>query len=153
MKSRITQSLGVRYPIMQGDMQWVRRAELASAVSSAGGPGKITALAQPTPPKLVQEIARCRTMTGKPFSVNLPTRPSIKPPYAEYVEALLDAGVDIVETAGNTPLALVERMKSRSIRIPYKCTPVRHALSAQKRGVDVISIDGFKCAEVRAVVL
>ncbi|MCP1572889.1 nitronate monooxygenase [Herbaspirillum rubrisubalbicans] len=147
MKTRVTEILGIRYPIVQGGMQWVGRAELASAVSNAGGLGMITALTQPTPEELAREILRCRTMTDRPFGVNLTTLPSIKPPpYADYVEALLDAGIDIVETAGNTPLALVERMKSGGVRILHKCTSVRHALSAQKRGVDVISIDGFECA-------
>lgn len=147
MKTRITEILGIRYPIVQGGMQWVGRAELASAVSNAGGLGMITALTQPTPDDLAREIVRCRSMTDHPFGVNLTTLPSIKPPpYADYVEALLDAGVRIVETAGNTPLELVERMKSNGVCILHKCTSVRHALSAQKRGVDVISIDGFECA-------
>jgi nitronate monooxygenase len=147
MKTRITEILGIRYPIVQGGMQWVGRAELASAVSNAGGLGMLTALTQPTPDDLAREIVRCRAMTDRPFGINLTTLPSIKPPpYADYVDALLDTGIRIVETAGNTPLELVERMKSNGVCILHKCTSVRHALSAQKRGVDVISIDGFECA-------
>lgn len=147
MKTRITELLGIRYPIVQGGMQWVGRAELASAVSNAGALGMITALTQPTPDDLASEIARCRGMTDKPFGVNLTTLPAINPPpYADYVEALLASGVNIVETAGNTPLALIERMQSKGVRILHKCTSVRHALSAQNRGVDIISIDGFECA-------
>lgn len=147
MKTRVTEILGIRYPIVQGGMQWVGRAELASAVSNAGGLGMITALTQPTPDDLAREISRCRAMTDRPFGVNLTTLPSITPPpYSDYVDALLEGGIDIVETAGNTPLALVERMKENAVRILHKCTSVRHALSAQKRGVDVISIDGFECA-------
>ena len=147
MKTRITEILGIRYPIVQGGMQWVGRAELDSAVSNAGGLGMLTALTQPTPDDLAREIVRCRAMTDRPFGINLTTLPSIKPPpYADYVDALLDTGIRIVETAGNTPLELVERMKSNGVCILHKCTSVRHALSAQKRGVDVISIDGFECA-------
>jgi nitronate monooxygenase len=107
----------------------------------------LTALTQPTPDDLAREIVRCRAMTDRPFGINLTTLPSIKPPpYADYVDVLLDTGIRIVETAGNTPLELVERMKSNGVCILHKCTSVRHALSAQKRGVDVISIDGFECA-------
>ncbi len=147
MKNRVTEMLGIRYPIVQGGMQWVGRAELASAVSNAGGLGLLTALTQPTPEDLTNEIARTRKMTDRPFGVNLTTLPAIKPPpYAEYVEALIAGGVRIVETAGNTPLPLVERLKGAGVCIVHKCTSVRHALSAQKRGVDVISIDGFECA-------
>ena len=147
MKTQITALLGIRYPIVQGGMQWVGRAELAAAVSNAGGLGVITALTQPTPAQLEQEIARCRSLTDKPFGVNLTTLPAINPPpYAEYVEAVIRAGVRIVETAGNTPLELVARMKSAGVTIVHKCTSVRHALAAQKRGVDAVSIDGFECA-------
>ena len=147
MRNRVTEKLSIRYPIIQGGMQWVGRAELASAVSNAGGLGLLTALTQPTPDDLSREIARCRSMTNQPFGVNLTTLLAIKPPpYADYVEALIAGGVRIVETAGNTPLPLIERMKSNDICIVHKCTSVRHALAAQKRGVDMISIDGFECA-------
>src|SRR5689334_9487939 len=113
MKNRVTEMLGVRYPIVQGGMQWVGRAELASAVSNAGGLGILTALTQPTPADLAKEIARCRTMTDKPFGVNLTILPSIKPPpYAEYLAAILDNGIRIVETAGNNPKEFIQKIKA-----------------------------------------
>jgi nitronate monooxygenase len=147
MQTRITSLLGIRYPIIQGGMQWVGRAELASAVSDAGGLGVLTALTQPSALELLNEIRRCAQMTAKPFGVNLTTLPAVKPPpYAEYVEAIIEGGVRIVETAGNTPVDLVERMKSAGVTIIHKCTSVRHALSAQRRGVAAVSIDGFECA-------
>jgi NAD(P)H-dependent flavin oxidoreductase YrpB (nitropropane dioxygenase family) len=147
MRTRVTELLGIRYPIVQGGMQWVGRAELASAVSNAGGLGILTALTQPTPQALADEIERCRSMTQQPFAVNLTTLPTVNPPpYEAYVDAIIDRGVRIVETAGNTPKALVEKMKRHDIRILHKCTSVRHALSAERNGVDVVSIDGFECA-------
>jgi nitronate monooxygenase len=147
MKTRVTELLGIRYPIIQGGMQWVGTAELASAVSNAGGLGVLTALTQPTPAALAEEIARCRGMTDQPFGVNLTILPAIKPPpYAEYLEVIIDAGIKIVETAGNSPKEFVEKLKASGAVIVHKCTSVRHALSAQRAGVDVISIDGFECA-------
>lgn len=147
MKTVITEMLGVKYPIIQGGMMWVGLAEMASAVSNAGGFGILTALTQPTPDALREEIARCREMTDKPFGVNLTILPSINPPpYAEYVDAIIDSGIKIVETAGNNPKEFIDKMKAADIKIIHKCTAVRHALSAQRHGVDAISIDGFECA-------
>ncbi|SCK19390.1 2-nitropropane dioxygenase precursor [Variovorax sp. HW608] len=147
MKTRITEMLGIRYPIVQGGMQWVGTAEMASAVSNAGGLGILTALTQPTPDALAKEIDRCREMTDSPFGVNLTILPTVKPPpYAEYIEALIDRGVRIVETAGNSPKDFIAKMKSSGVRLIHKCTSVRHALSAERNGVDVVSIDGFECA-------
>jgi NAD(P)H-dependent flavin oxidoreductase YrpB (nitropropane dioxygenase family) len=147
MRTRVTEQLGIRYPIIQGGMQWVGLAELASAVSNAGGLGVLTALTQPTPDDLRQEIARCRTMTDQPFGVNLTILPSVKPPpYAEYVQAIIDSGVKIVETAGNSPKDFIARFKAAGITLVHKCTSVRHALSAERNGVDMISIDGLECA-------
>ncbi len=147
MKTAITEMLGIKYPIVQGGMMWVGRAELASAVSNAGGLGTLTALTQPSPDALRAEIARCRTMTDKPFAVNLTVLPSANPPpYAEYVRAIIESGVKVVETAGNCPAEFVQQFKAAGIRIIHKCTTVRHAVSAERRGVDVISIDGFECA-------
>jgi NAD(P)H-dependent flavin oxidoreductase YrpB (nitropropane dioxygenase family) len=147
VKTRVTEQLGIRYPIIQGGMQWVGTAELASAVSNAGGLGILTALTQPTPEALAGEIARCRQMTDLPFGVNLTILPSIKPPpYAEYLDAIIDSGVTIVETAGNNPRDFAAKLKARGITIVHKCTSVRHALSAQRSGVDIVSIDGFECA-------
>ena len=147
MKTKVTEMLGIQYPIIQGGMQWVGYAELASAVSNAGGLGILTALTQPTPEDLRKEIARCREMTDKPFGVNLTILPTIKPPpYAEYMQVIFDSGIKIVETAGNNPRDFVPKFKEKGITIVHKCTSVRHALSAEKHGVDVISIDGFECA-------
>lgn len=147
MKTRITELLGVRYPIIQGGMQWVGRADLAAAVSNAGGLGILTALTQQTPDALRDEIARTRTLTDQPFGVNLTILPAVKPPpYAEYVKAILDGGIRIVETAGNSPRDFIDQFKAHGVKIVHKCTTVRHALSAERNGVDAVSIDGFECA-------
>lgn len=147
MKTRVTEQLGIRYPILQGGMQWVGKAELASAVSNAGGLGIVTALTQPTPEDLAREIARTRVLTDRPFGVNLTILPTINPPpYSDYLQAIIDGGVKIVETAGNSPKDFIGRMKDHGITIVHKCTTVRHALSAERNGVDIVSIDGFECA-------
>jgi len=147
LKTRFTELVGIEHPIVQGGMMWVGRAELAAAVSNAGGLGILTALTQPTPDDLRREIDRCRTMTDKPFGVNLTILPSVSPPpYAEYRRAIIDSGVKIVETAGHKPQEHVEDFKSHGVIVLHKCTTVRHALSAERIGVDVISIDGFECA-------
>jgi len=147
MKTRITEMFGIKYPIVQGGMQWVGRAELASAVSNAGGLGILTALTQPDPEALRKEIARCRTMTDKPFGVNITILPSVTPPpYSEYLDAALESGIRIIETAGNNPKDFIDRIHAVGGKVMHKCTAVRHALSAQRNGVDAISIDGFECA-------
>lgn len=147
MKTRITELLGINYPIIQGGMMWVGRAELAAAVSNAGGLGMLTALTQPTPEHLSREIARCREMTNKPFGVNLTFLPSINPPpYAEYRQAIIDAGVTIVETAGYNPATHVAAFKAADIKVIHKCTSVRHSLKAEALGCDAVSVDGFECA-------
>jgi len=147
MKTRITELLGIRYPIIQGGMQWVGRAELASAVSNAGGLGILTALTQPTPDDLRREVERTRALTDQPIGVNLTILPAVKPPpYAQYVQAIIDSGVKIVETAGNSPREFVESFKAHGVKVIHKCTSVRHALSAERNGVDAVSVDGFECA-------
>ncbi|WP_246218955.1 NAD(P)H-dependent flavin oxidoreductase [Pseudomonas izuensis] len=147
VKTQITELLGIRYPIIQGGMQWIGRAELAAAVSNAGGLGILTGLTQPTPQALAEEIARCRQMTDKPFGVNMTIFPTISPPpYAEYIEAIIEGGVKIVETAGNQAVEFMPRLKEAGIKIIHKCVAVRHALAAERLGVDAISIDGFECA-------
>ena len=147
MQTRITQMLGITHPIVQGGMQWVGRAELASAVSNAGALGMLTALTQPDPEALKAEIARCRTLTDKPFGVNLTILPTIKPvPYEAYVDAIIDAGVTIVETAGRNPEPWMPRFKQAGITVIHKCTSLRHALKAQALGCDIVSVDGFECA-------
>jgi NADH:quinone reductase (non-electrogenic) len=146
-KTRFTELVGVDYPIVQGGMMWVGRAELTAAVSNAGGLGILTALTQPSPDALRKEIERCRSMTNKPFGVNLTILPSVNPPpYEEYRQAIIDGGIKIVETAGYNPQQHVAHFKEHGIIVIHKCTAVRHALSAQRMGVDAISIDGFECA-------
>jgi NAD(P)H-dependent flavin oxidoreductase YrpB (nitropropane dioxygenase family) len=147
ISTRITRLLGIEHPIVQGGMMWVGRAELAAAVSNAGGLGILTALTQPTPDELRREIDRTRAMTDKPFGVNLTILPSVSPPpYSEYRRAIIDSGVTIVETAGHKPQEHVDEFKAHGIIVVHKCTAVRHALSAERMGVDAISIDGFECA-------
>ena len=147
MRTRVTELLGIRYPIIQGGMQWVGRAELASAVSNAGGLGILTGLTQPTPKELSQEIERCRSMTDAPFGVNMTVFPTITPPaYDAYIDAIIESGVKIIETAGNKAIEFWPKMKAAGILIIHKCVAVRHALSAERLGVDAVSIDGFECA-------
>jgi NAD(P)H-dependent flavin oxidoreductase YrpB (nitropropane dioxygenase family) len=147
LKTRFTELFGVEHPIAQGGMMWVGTAELVSAVANAGALGFLTALTQPTPEALAREIARTRAMTDKPFGVNLTILPSINPPpYAEYRRAIIESGIKIVETAGYKPQEHVDEFKAHGIKIIHKCTAVRHALSAERMGVDAISIDGFECA-------
>lgn len=147
IKTRLTELLGIRHPIVQGGMQWVADAPLVAAVAEAGAMGFLSALTQPTPDDLRDEIERCRSLTSKPFGVNLTILPSIAPPpYAEYRKAIIDSGITVVETAGSNPSEHVEAFKEAGITVIHKCTSVRHALSAQKIGVDVVSIDGFECA-------
>lgn len=147
LKTKITELFGIEYPIVQGGMQWVGRAELIAAVSNAGGIGFLTALTQPTPKMLTDEIRRVRELTDKPFGVNLTILPTLKPvDYGGYVDAIIDSGIRFVETAGNNPEPFLPRLKQAGIKIVHKCTSVRHALKAERIGCDVISIDGFECA-------
>jgi NAD(P)H-dependent flavin oxidoreductase YrpB (nitropropane dioxygenase family) len=146
MKTRITELFGIKHPIIQGGMHFVGLAELAAAVSNAGGLGIITALTQGSPEKLALEIARCRTMTDKPIGVNLTFLPSVNPPnYPGYVQTIIDSGIKIVETAGNNPVAYMPAFKEAGVKVIHKCTAVRHALKAQSIGCDAISVDGFEC--------
>lgn len=147
LSTRFSRLLGIEHPVVQGGMMWAGRAELAAAVSEAGGLGIITALTQPTPSDLVREVERARRLTSKPVGVNLTILPSISPPpYDEYRRAIVDAGVTVVETAGSNPAPHVEHLKAHGILVVHKCTSVRHALSAERAGVDAVSIDGFECA-------
>jgi NAD(P)H-dependent flavin oxidoreductase YrpB (nitropropane dioxygenase family) len=146
MKTRITEMFGIERPIIQGGMHYVGYAELASAVSNAGGLGIITALTQPTPEDLAREIARCHEMTDKPFGVNLTFLPAFAmPPYPEYIDAIISGGVKIVETAGRNPQEHLPRLKDAGVRVIHKCTSVRHALKAESIGCDAVSVDGFEC--------
>ena len=147
LRTRFTEEFGVEHPIVQGGMQWVGRAELVAAVANAGALGMITALTQPTPEDLVKEIARCRDLTDKPFGVNLTILPTITPPpYAEYRQAIIESGIRVVETAGSNPAEQLAAFQPAGIKVLHKCTSVRHAIKAQKLGVDGVSIDGFECA-------
>ena len=147
MKTRFTELFGIRHPIVQGGMNHVGYAELASAVSNAGGLGILTALTQPSPEALAREIQRCREMTDSPFGVNLTFLPSFKPPpYSEYIAAIADANVRIVETAGRNPEAHMPALKAAGIRVIHKCTSIRHSLKAEAIGCDAVSVDGFECA-------
>ena len=146
MRTRITELFGIQYPIIQGGMHFVGLADLAAAVSNAGGLGIITGLTQKTPAKLAAEIARCRDMTKKPFGVNLTFLPSFEaPPYDEYIAAIIDGGVQIVETAGRNPEAYMPALKAAGISVIHKCTSIRHSLTAERIGCDAVSVDGFEC--------
>jgi nitronate monooxygenase len=147
LRTRITELFGIEHPIIQGGMHFVGLAQMASAVSNAGGLGIITGLTQGTPEKLAAEIVRCRGMTQKPFGVNLTFLPAVKPPdYPGYVKAIIDSGVvKIVETAGNNPQKYLPALKEAGIRVIHKCTSVRHALKAEAIGCDAVSVDGFEC--------
>ena len=146
MKTRITELFGIEHPIIQGGMHYVGFAELAAAVSNAGGLGIITALTQKTPADLGKEIARCREMTDKPFGVNLTFLPTVNAPdYPSYISALIDGGVKIVETAGRNPQEHLPRLKDAGVKVIHKCTAVRHALKAESIGCDAVSVDGFEC--------
>src|SRR5690606_20253704 len=147
MQTRVTRMLGIRHPIVQGGMQWVGRAELASAVSNAGALGILTALTQPDPDALRREIERCRRMTDQPFGVNLTILPTLKPvPYDDYVDAILYGGVRIVETAVRNPEPYMPRFREAGITVIHKCASIRHALKAEALGCDIVSVDGFECA-------
>ncbi len=147
MRTRFTELLGIDHPLMQGGMQWVGRAELVAAVANAGALGTLTALTQPTPEALTAEIARTRELTDRPFAVNLTILPTISPPpYAEYRQAIVEAGITVVETAGSNPAEHLADFKPAGVKVIHKATSVRHALKAQELGVDAVSIDGFECA-------
>lgn len=146
MKTAITEMFGIEHPIIQGGMHFVGLAEMAAAVSNAGGLGIITGLTQKTPGDLANEIARCRDMTDKPFGVNLTFLPMVNAPdYPGYVRAIIEGGVKAVETAGNNPQTVLPYLKDAGIRVIHKCTSVRHALKAQSIGCDAVSVDGFEC--------
>ncbi|MBP8296299.1 MAG: nitronate monooxygenase [Burkholderiales bacterium] len=146
MKTRITELFNIEHPIIQGGMHYVGFAELAAAVSNAGGLGIITGLTQRTPELLANEIRRCREMTDKPFGVNLTFLPIVTAPdYPGYIRAIIDGGVRIVETAGNNPQKWLPAMHEAGIRIIHKCTSVRHSLKAESIGCDAVSVDGFEC--------
>ena len=146
MKTKITEMLGIEHPIIQGGMHYVGLAEMAAAVSNAGGLGIITGLTQGTPERLSNEIARCKEMTDKPFGVNLTFLPAMtSPDYPGLVQTIIDSGVKVVETAGNNPVKWLPQLKDAGIKVIHKCTSVRHSVKAQDIGCDAVSVDGFEC--------
>ncbi len=146
MKTKITEMFGIQHPIIQGGMHFVGFAEMAAAVSNAGGLGIITGLTQRSASDLANEIAKCRDMTDKPFGVNLTFLPSLNPPdYPGYVKSIIDGGVKVVETAGRNPQEVMPALKDAGIKVIHKCTSVRHSLKAQSIGCDAVSVDGFEC--------
>ncbi|MGB7305563.1 MAG: nitronate monooxygenase, partial [Burkholderiaceae bacterium] len=146
MKTKITEMLNIQHPIIQGGMHYVGFAELAAAVSNAGGLGIITGLTQKTPQDLASEIAKCRKLTNKPFGVNLTFLPTVSAPdYPGYISAIIDGGITVVETAGRNPAEHLPRLKDAGIKIIHKCTSVRHSLKAEAIGCDAVSVDGFEC--------
>ncbi len=146
MKTRITELFGIEHPIIQGGMHYVGFAELAAAVSNAGGLGMVTGLSLKTPKLLAAEIARCKSMTDKPFGVNLTFLPTVMAPdYPGFIEAIVDGGITIVETAGRNPQKYMPQLKDGGVKVIHKCTSVRHALKAQSIGCDAVSVDGFEC--------
>jgi nitronate monooxygenase len=146
VKTAITELFGIQHPIIQGGMHFVGFAELAAAVSNAGGLGIITGLTQKTPELLAKEIARCRDMTDKPFGVNLTFLPAFSaPPYPEYIAAIREGGIKAVETAGRSPEQYMPALQAAGIKVIHKCTSVRHSLKAEKIGCDAVSVDGFEC--------
>ena len=146
MKTKITEMFGIEHPIIQGGMHYVGLAEMAAAVSNAGGLGIITGLTQGTPEKLANEIARCKDMTDKPFGVNLTFLPAMTAPdYPGLVQTIIDSGVKVVETAGNNPAKWLPQLKDADIKVIHKCTSVRHSVKAQDIGCDAVSVDGFEC--------
>ena len=147
LKTRFTELLGIEHPIVQGGMQWIGRADFVASVSNSGALGILTALTQPSPDHLRREIDKTRGLTKRPFGVNLTILPTLRPvPYDDYLQAIVDSGVKIIETAGRSPEPYMARLKEAGIRVIHKCTSVKHALKAEQVGVDVVSIDGFECA-------
>ncbi|MEM8811686.1 MAG: nitronate monooxygenase family protein [Pseudomonadota bacterium] len=146
MKTRITELFGIEHPIIQGGMHHVGYAELAAAVSNAGGLGIITGLTQRTPEDLAREIAKCHELTDRPFGVNLTFLPAFTaPPYPEYIRAIIEGGIRIVETAGRNPEPYLPALKEHGVKVIHKCTSVRHSVKAEKIGCDAVSVDGFEC--------
>lgn len=146
-ETKVTKALGIKYPIIQGGMMWLSKAELASAVSNAGGLGIITALSFDKPEKLAEEIDRCKDMTDKPFGVNITFLPTLRPVnYEAYIDVIIEKGIKIMETAGRNPEPYMKKLKEAGIKVIHKCTSVRHAKKAEAIGCDFVSIDGFECA-------
>jgi len=146
-KTRVTELFGIEYPIVQGGLMWIARAELAAAVANAGCIGFMTALSCPTPEDLRAEIRKVRDLTDKPFGVNITLLPTLKPvDYGQYIDVCIEEGVKFIETAGRNPEPYMAQMKGAGMKVIHKCTSVRHAVKAERIGCDAVSIDGFECA-------
>ncbi|MBF6472413.1 nitronate monooxygenase family protein [Nocardia abscessus] len=147
IRTRVTELFGIDHPLICGGMTGLGTAELISAVAEAGALGFLTALTQPTPEALAAEITRTQELTDRPFGVNLTILPTIEPvPYDDYRAVIIESGVKVVETAGSSPEPHLPDFKAAGVKVIHKATSVRHAISAARKGVDVISIDGFECA-------
>ncbi|MBL4800433.1 MAG: nitronate monooxygenase [Emcibacter sp.] len=147
MKTSVTEMLGIKYPIVQGGMQWVGRTGLVAAVSNAGGLGILTALTQPSPQDLREEIQKTKCLTKNPFGVNLTILPTRNPvPYDEYIDVIIESGIKVIETAGRSPAPFLPKLKAAGVKVIHKATSLKHCLSAEKAGVDIVSVDGFECA-------
>jgi len=147
LKTRVTEMLGIEHPVIQGGMHYVGYAELAAAVSNAGGLGLITALTQPSPDALREEIRKCKKLTSKPFGVNLTLLPALAPPdYPAYAQVVIDEGIKIVETAGRSPDEFIKLFDKHGVIVIHKCTQIKHAKTAARLGAKIISLDGFECA-------
>ncbi len=146
-KTRVTELLNIQYPIIQGGMMWISRAELTSAVSNAGGLGVMTALSFSDTKDLTAEIKKTRQMTKNTFGVNITLLPTFREiNYDDYIDIIIGEGIKVVETAGNNPERVTGRLKAAGITVIHKCTTVRHARKAEELGCDIISIDGYECA-------
>ena len=146
-QNRLTELLGIEYPIIQGGMQWISRAELVGAVSNAGGLGILSALTFRSPEELAVEIRKTKDITEKPFGVNLTLAPTLRPiSYEAYIDVMVEEGVKIVETAARSPEPYMAQFKSAGMKVIHKCVAIRFAKTAQRIGCDVVSIDGFECA-------
>jgi len=146
-KTRITEMFGIEYPIIQGALMWLSRAELVAAVSNAGGLGTIAALTFPTANELREEIKRAKSLTDKPFAVNITLLPTIRPiSYEEYIDAAIEEGVKIIETAGRSPQPYMKRLKDAGVKVIHKVARVKDAKAAERLGVDAVAIVGFEAA-------
>lgn len=147
LKTRVTEFYGIDYPILQGGLMWLARAELVAAVANAGGIGFMTALTHPKPEELRNEIRKTRDLTNKPFGINFTFLPTLIPiNYDKFIDVAIEEGIKFIETAGRNPEPYMEKFKSAGMKIIHKCTSVKHAMKAQAIGCDLVSIDGFECA-------
>jgi putative enoyl-[acyl-carrier-protein] reductase II len=146
-ETRLTRLLGIKYPIIQGGIQWLATAQLASAVSEAGGLGIITSRSFPDQETLRKEIRRLKEMTEKPFGVNLSMLPELteEERTEEILQVIIEESVPVVETAGGSPEPFIQKLKKEGIKVIHKVPAVRYAKTAESLGVDAVTIVGFEC--------